>query len=113
MLEDFSVDDIARHCQHRHHHAAAASAAGVKSGERSGEEKREKGLKKPQTLVSTLVMLLFRSGFFGGHGGHSEVWRDGHFGMRGGTGVLSPWCSVRVQNHKNGKELVQSLVGLL
>ena len=28
----------------------------------------------------------------------------------GGAGVLSPWCSVRAQNHKNGKELVQSLV---
>ena len=51
----------------------------IRRGERSGEEKREKGLKKPQTLVSTLVMLLFLSVFFGGHGGHSEVWRDGHF----------------------------------
>ena len=30
--------------------------------------------------------------------------------MRGGTQVLSPWCSVRVQKHQNGKEQVQSLV---
>ena len=28
----------------------------------------------------------------------------------GRAGVLSPWCSVRVQKHQNGKEQVQSLV---
>jgi hypothetical protein len=28
----------------------------IRRGERSGEEKHEKGLKKPQTLVSTLVI---------------------------------------------------------
>ena len=67
--------------QHRHHNAAAASAAGVKSGEARGVERKsaKRDKKSHKHLVSTLVMLLFLSLLFGGDGGHSEVWRDGHF----------------------------------
>ena len=53
------------------------------------ERKAQKGIKKRQKhLVSTLVMLLFLSGFWGGHGGHSEVRCEGMgiFECGGGQG---------------------------
>jgi hypothetical protein len=70
-------------------HAASASPSSrsscigsrrqIRRGERSGEESAKRDKKSHKHLVSPLVMLLFLSVFFGGHGGHSEVWRDGHF----------------------------------
>ena len=66
-------------------HAAAASAAGVISGEARGVERKSarRGKKKPQTPGKHVGDVVVSFWFFGGHGGHSEVWR-GIFECGGG-----------------------------